>query len=129
MFATPAGGAAFLVFDGIKMGAHIALNGVPLGAATDQWLRYVFPVRRLLKAPEESGGEQNVLTVAFTNALDREVQGRYMSISGYNVPGSDWTPLPNPFGSSVGINIPEACNESLVRPSLIPFSTRAVPVF
>ena len=31
-----------LVFDGIRMGAMIALNGHLLGNATDQFLRYVF---------------------------------------------------------------------------------------
>ena len=101
---------AYLVFGGVKMGAHVTLNGVSLGAVVDQWLRYTFPVRALLKP----AGEENLLEVAFTNALDHAVEGRYMSVSGYNVPGSDWTPLPNPFGSSVGINIPEACNVSVV---------------
>ena len=108
-FVAPAD-TAYLVFGGVKMGAHITLNGVALGDVVDQWLRYTFPVRAILNP----AGEENLLEVGFTNALDREVQGRYMSVSGYNVPGSDWTPLPNPFGSSVGINIPEACNVSVV---------------
>ena len=50
-----------LVFDGIRMGAMIALNGQPLGNASDQFLRYVFEVGALLKP----AGAQNVLTVAF----------------------------------------------------------------
>jgi hypothetical protein len=104
-FTAPAD-AAFLVLDGVKMGAEVRLNGVRLGNAVSQWLRYVYLVRALLK----SGANANELVLAFTNALDGKVQGRYMSIAGYNVPGSDWTPLPNPVGSSVGINILEVCN-------------------
>ena len=33
-----------LVFDGIKMGASISLDGVALGTAADQFLRYTFDV-------------------------------------------------------------------------------------
>jgi beta-mannosidase len=108
-FVAPAD-AAYLVLGGVKMGAHVRLNGIALGTALDQWLRYTFPIRAILNPV----GEENLLQVAFTNKLDHALQGRYMSVSGYNVPGSDWTPLPNPFGSSVGINIPEACNVSIV---------------
>ena len=39
-----------LVFDGIKMGANVTLNGVALGTATDQFLRYEYAVRKLLGA-------------------------------------------------------------------------------
>lgn len=38
------GGSHVLVFDGIKMGAHIMLNGKLIGNATDQFLRYEFPL-------------------------------------------------------------------------------------
>jgi hypothetical protein len=38
------GAALSLVFEGIKMGARVSINGVPLGAATNQFVRYVFPI-------------------------------------------------------------------------------------
>ena len=33
-----------LVLDGVKMGAHVAVNGVELGTVDDQFLRYRFPI-------------------------------------------------------------------------------------
>ena len=44
------GGAAatLLVFEGIKMGATIVLNGVVLGNTTDQFVRYEYPVTHAL---------------------------------------------------------------------------------
>lgn len=53
-----------LVFDGIRMGAVVELNGHFLGNVTDQFLRYEFPVSSLLKA-----GENNLVTVTFDRAL------------------------------------------------------------
>lgn len=38
-----------LVFDGIKMGANISVNGVWVGTAMDQHLRYVFPIGDILR--------------------------------------------------------------------------------
>lgn len=72
-----------LVFDGIKMGANITLNGHVLGQATDQFLRYQFPVKALLK-PVGSG--DNVLRVIFS--ADIKCDGRWMACSG----GWDWAP-------------------------------------
>ena len=53
-FAAPAAPAAaaaahwdwdsLLVFDGVKMGSRIVLDGKEIGNTTDQFLRYVFPV-------------------------------------------------------------------------------------
>ena len=40
--AAAAGDAYMLIFDGVKMGATVKVNGVPLGTATDQFLRYSF---------------------------------------------------------------------------------------
>ena len=40
-----AGERATLVLDGVKMGATIRLNGVALGDAADQFLRYAFDLR------------------------------------------------------------------------------------
>eukprot|EP00931_Biecheleriopsis_adriatica_P063878 TRINITY_DN38765_c0_g1_i1.p1 TRINITY_DN38765_c0_g1~~TRINITY_DN38765_c0_g1_i1.p1 ORF type:complete len:936 (-),score=124.19 TRINITY_DN38765_c0_g1_i1:136-2943(-) len=66
-----------LVFDGVKMGASIALNGEPLGIVTDQFLRYNFTVQ-----PTQG---KNVLTVTFD---DTSTGGRFMACSG----GWDWGP-------------------------------------
>ena len=46
--ATAVGGRVLLVFDGVKMGAGISLDGVALGTAADQFLRYTFDVTALL---------------------------------------------------------------------------------
>ena len=62
-----------LVFDGIRMGAMIALNGHLLGNATDQFLRYVFEVGPLLKP----AGAENVLTVAFGADENLNCDGRW----------------------------------------------------
>lgn len=70
-----------LVFDGIKMGATISLNGQFLGNATNQFVRYTFPVGSLLK-----DGADNVLSVVFHHEIRTE--GRYMQCSG----GVDWGP-------------------------------------
>jgi beta-mannosidase len=40
----PPGSALLLVFEGIKMGARVSINGVLLGNATNQHVRYVFPI-------------------------------------------------------------------------------------
>lgn len=77
-FATPAGPTGqevLLAFDGVLMGATIELNGKPLTTtidpllgnvtgASDQFLRYVFPVGRLL-LPPTTAAALNVLTVTF----------------------------------------------------------------
>jgi beta-mannosidase len=66
-----------LVFDGIKMAADISLNGVYLGFANDQFLRYTFDATAALKPAG------NVLTVTFTTSSDpRNAQARYMACSG-----------------------------------------------
>ena len=72
-----------LVFDSVKMGATVELNGERLGALQNQFLRYNFSVGHLLKRTA------NVLRVAFaasTNALNFE--GRFQACSG----GWDWAP-------------------------------------
>jgi hypothetical protein len=38
------GGSNLLVFDGVKMGATVAVNGKTIGQTTDQFLRYEFPL-------------------------------------------------------------------------------------
>ena len=76
------GAEVFAVFDGIKMGATIELDGHAVGVATDQWLRYSFPISKLLRP-----GATHELSVTFDNALD--THGRYMGCSG----GWDWAPM------------------------------------
>jgi beta-mannosidase len=69
----PAAGAALLVFEGIRMGAMISLNGHQLGNASDQFLRYTFPVGPLLKP----AGQPNQLSVVFGAELGIDCQGRW----------------------------------------------------
>lgn len=69
------GAALLLVFEGIKMGARISLNGVELGVATNQFARYVFP----LPAAVVTQGANRV-DVAFDSTLS--LAGRYMASSG-----------------------------------------------
>jgi len=76
-----AGETALLVFDGVKMGAEIYLNGAHLGTATDQFLRYTFPV-----AASALSATTNNLTVVFDSSID--CGGRWMASTG----GWDWAP-------------------------------------
>jgi hypothetical protein len=81
--------AALLVFDGIKMGSHVTLNGVALGDTSDQFLRYIFEV-----APASLKAKGNVLTVAFPVSSDPlNADNRFMSCSG----GWDWAPYAAPY--------------------------------
>ena len=79
----PAGApnTTLLVFDGVKMGAVITLNDVPLGVVTDQFLRYSFPVGGLIKPTG------NTLRLTFDPAID--TGGRFMACTG----GYDWAPF------------------------------------
>eukprot|EP00045_Choanoeca_perplexa_P014478 m.170416 g.170416 ORF g.170416 m.170416 type:complete len:997 (-) comp16688_c0_seq4:1727-4717(-) len=72
--------ATLLVFDGIKMGASIALNGQPVGVAVDQFLRYQYDITQLLLAGT------NELSVTFD--FDIDVNGRFMACTG----GWNWAP-------------------------------------
>eukprot|EP00435_Cladocopium_sp_Y103_P024112 s4048_g5.t2 len=72
-----------LVFDGIKMGAHVKVNGKLLGTATSQFIRYSFDLD-----PTRS---QNSLEVIFDQSI--QVGGRFMASSG----GWDWAPYTNTF--------------------------------
>eukprot|EP01043_Picozoa_sp_COSAG02_P073100 COSAG02_NODE_14067_length_1314_cov_1.248560_1_plen_376_part_01 len=65
--------AALLVFDGIRMGAMISMNGHALGNASDQFLRYTFPIGPLLKSP----GQLNEVVVVFGGELGIDCQGRW----------------------------------------------------
>ena len=74
-----------LVFDGIKMGATIAVNGQIIGTVTDQYLRYSFPLvnkntnnNNNMKPLLQVGS--NIITVTFDpNIL---VDGRFMACTG-----------------------------------------------
>jgi beta-mannosidase len=79
----PAGSSLLLVLEGVKMGARVSLNGVPLGNVTNQHVRYVFPVPPGAASP----GSANRLEVAFDPTL--QTKGRYMASSG----GWDWAPM------------------------------------
>ena len=76
----PAGGlsAVLLVFDGIKMGAHVTLNGAYQGMANDQFLRYIYAL-----APSLLTARGNVLSVTFVPSSDEiNAADRFMSCSG-----------------------------------------------
>eukprot|EP00912_Choanoflagellata_sp_UC4_P002006 UC4_evm3s1289 len=68
-----------LVFDGIKMGANISLDGRFLGQSNDQFLRYVFHLDVLEPGP-------HALEVRFSDEI--YCDGRWMGCSG----GWDWAP-------------------------------------
>lgn len=72
--AAAAGGEVLLVFEGVKMGASISLNGHVLGNITDQFLRVSYPVASFLHA------DDNELKVVF----DRNIgtHARFMACSG-----------------------------------------------
>ena len=78
-----AGAALLLVFEGIKMGARVSLNGVEVGLATNQFVRYAFPLPPAAVVP----GAANRIDVAFDSSLS--LAGRFMAASG----GWDWAPL------------------------------------
>lgn len=79
----------FLVIESIKMGASIAINGIQVGNATDQFRRYVFPIpSNVWNKYNESAqpNEENLISVVFLPEID--TQGRFMACSG----GWDWAP-------------------------------------
>lgn len=67
------------MFDGIKMGATVLVNGVTLGTVTDQFLRTEFPLSAsgvVLRA----GVGANAIQVVFNTTTC--VDGRYMACTG-----------------------------------------------
>jgi len=77
-----------LVFDGIKMGSRIYLDGELLGNTTDQFLRYSFEMPSSgIKRNKENG--KHKLEVIFDPAID--CGGRWMACTG----GWDWAPYTN----------------------------------
>ena len=70
-----------LIFDGIKMGANVFVNGVQLGTATDQFLRYSFPL--VASGILDSGSsirKRHTVTVSFDPEIATD--GRFMACSG-----------------------------------------------
>jgi hypothetical protein len=78
--------AVLLVFDGVKMGAHIVLNGKTLGTVTDQFLRYSYDVKDELLA-----NANNTLQLVFDQ--DIFVNGRFMACSGARPPALRSCPI------------------------------------
>ena len=76
-FTTTAGGDVYMVvFDGVKMGATISVNGQTIGVTTDQFLRYSFEVN----ASVLGGGTSHTLEVAFDPTI--ACGGRWMACTG-----------------------------------------------
>ena len=75
--AAAAGGDVYMVvFDGVKMGATISVNGQTIGVTTDQFLRYSFEVN----ASVLGGGTSHTLKVAFDPTI--ACGGRWMACTG-----------------------------------------------
>lgn len=72
-----------IVFDGVKMGATVTLNGQALGTVVDQFLRYVYavPTSSLVSGT-------NTLSVSFPAFDALDTKGRFMACTG----GWDWAP-------------------------------------
>jgi hypothetical protein len=75
-YSVAAGEEVVLVFEGIKMGATIALGGQTLGTVTDQFLRYNYTVGNLLRDADSTSAK---LTVTFDGS---STNGRFMACTG-----------------------------------------------
>ena len=80
------GSSILLVFDGVKMGAEVSLNGQVLGTVRDQFLRVTYEIANKLVP-----GKMNTLKLVFD--LDIFVNGRFMACSG----GWDWAPYASTY--------------------------------
>jgi hypothetical protein len=78
------GSSLLLVLESVKSGARVSFNGVALGEATNQFVRYVF---ELPAAAVRAAPGANAVAVAFDGSL--ELSGRFMPCSG----SWDWAPL------------------------------------
>jgi hypothetical protein len=78
---------AVLVFEGVKMGATVMLDGNPLGKVTNQFLRYNYSIGSALR--NSSSGSAK-LTVTFDGTA---TGGRFMACTG----GWDWGPYSNTY--------------------------------
>ena len=100
-------GRVLLVFDGIKMGARISVDGTDLGTAVDQFLRYTYDVTALVSRAASCGGGGRgegataaggaataralQLSVSFDPAI--HVDGRFTACTG----GWDWAPYSHTY--------------------------------
>ena len=84
------GGRVQIVFDGIKMGARVSVNGVFIGEANDQFARYQWTLDPSVHKLR-TGEKANVLSVEFDPAID--TGGRFMSCTG----GWDWAPYTHTY--------------------------------
>lgn len=75
-----AGADTMLVFDGIKMAGIIRLNGVEIGFAQDQFLRYEFSLGAMASLLSEA----NTVSVSFPSR--KSIDARFMACAG----GWDW---------------------------------------
>lgn len=96
VFASPSlstpSSRVLLVLDGVKMGAHVFLNGKILSDVPNQFLRYSFDVTTLLLS-----SANNTLSIVFpqivNNSTGINTEGRFMACSG----GWDWSPYGNHY--------------------------------
>ena len=88
-FSVPDASYSVLVFDGIKMGATIAIDGTTVLTAIDQFYRYNISLDESVR-----DGNQHELSVTFDPTIDTE--GRFVACSG----GWDWAPYLEDFEKS-----------------------------
>lgn len=79
----PAAAETLLVMDGVRMGATVTLNGHVLGNITDQFLRYEYPVCKLLLPVS---GKANALSVTFDKMIPTGGRSTYSN-------QIDWAPV------------------------------------
>ena len=88
-FSVPDASYSLLVFDGIKMGATIAIDGKTVATANDQFYRYNVSLDEAVR-----DGKKHELSVTFDPAID--TGGRFVACSG----GWDWAPYLDDFEKS-----------------------------
>ena len=91
-----------LVFEGIKMGAMIYIDGELVGNTTNQFRRYTFSLPAVAAKSSNSswsddlGMRQHTVRVTLDPRID--VKGRFMGCTG----GWDWAPYSNTFNADSG---------------------------
>jgi len=81
-----AAGEVLLIFDGIKMGATIKLNGKVLGTATDQFVKYNFSIAGHVLSHVDVETKMPLASVLQVSFDQQPTHGRYMACTG----GWDW---------------------------------------
>lgn len=72
--------SSLLVFEGVRMGAHVIWNGVELGEVTNQFMRYIFS----LPTDITMFGQMNEISLRFDSSL--VLNGRFVA----SAAGWDW---------------------------------------